>query len=134
MYDNATKDKFIELRAKGISYDKIAEQLNVSKGAVCKWALQFHSDIQRLRAIELQAIQDRVLSGYEQELTYLAEELRRVQAELRSRDYGYVDTPQLHWYQGSLFSRIDKKCASVDIPEPAKGDPSASEVTISDQK
>jgi hypothetical protein len=31
-YPNETKDKFIELRAKGISLGKIAEQLDISKG------------------------------------------------------------------------------------------------------
>lgn len=134
MHDNQTKDKFIELRAKGISLDKISEQLDVSKGAVYDWELRFKPQIQRLRAVELQAIQERVLSGYEQELTYLAEELKRVQAELRDRDYGYCNTEQLYWYQGALFSRIDKKCAPLDIPEPAREDAPISEATKSDQK
>ena len=58
--------------------------------------------IQQLRAVELQAIQERVLNSYEQDLTYMADELRRVQQILRERDYGYVDTQQLYWYQGAL--------------------------------
>jgi hypothetical protein len=116
MHTNETKDKFIELRAKGWSYGRIAEHLNISKGIAHTWAAQFSHDIQKLRAIELEAIQERVLTSYEQDLTYLAEELKRVQQVLRERDYGYIDTQQLYWYQGALMARIDKKCAPIEIP------------------
>jgi hypothetical protein len=116
MHTNEIKDKFIELRAKGWSYGRIAEELNISKGIAHTWAAQFSLEIQKLRAIELEAIQERVLASYEQDLTYLAEELKRVQLVLRERDYGYVDTQQLYWYQGALMARIDKKCAPIEIP------------------
>jgi hypothetical protein len=113
MYPNETKDKFIELRAKGWSYHRIADHLNISSSTAHHWAADFSDEIQKLRAIELEAIQERVLASYEQDLTYLAEELKRVQQVLRERDYGYVDTQQLYWYQGALMARIDKKCAPV---------------------
>ena len=122
MHLNETKDKFIELRAKGWSYGRIAEHLNISKGTAHTWAAQFSHDIQTRRAIELEAIQERVLTSYEQDLTYLAEELKRVQQVLRERDYGYVDTQQLYWYQGALMARIDKKRAPVEIPAAPEAD------------
>jgi hypothetical protein len=122
MHDNETKAKFIELRPKNWSYHRIADQLNISAGTAHTWAAEFSVEIQKLRAIEMEAIQERVLSSYEQDLTYLAEELKRVQQELRGRDYGYCDTQQLFWYQGALMARIDKKCAPIEIPAPAKAD------------
>jgi transposase len=132
MHTNETKEKFIELRAKGLSYDRIAEQLNISKGIAVAWATRFKARIERLRALELQAIQERVLASYEQDLTYLAEELKRVQQVLRERDYGFVDTQQLYWYQGALMARIDKKCAPVCTPDdPLDGDDE--KVTETDQ-
>ena len=120
MHTNETKDKFIELRAKGISLDDIATQLDISKGTAVAWSARFNARIQQLRAVELQAIQERVLNSYEQDLTYLADELKRVQQVLRERDYGYVDTQQLYWYQGALLARIDKKCAPIHIPDGAQ--------------
>lgn len=116
MHPHQTKDRFVELRAKGFSLDDIAQQLNVSKGIVVAWSARFNARIQWLRALELQAIQERVLSSYEQDLTWLAEELKRVQQILRERDYGYVDTQHLYWYQSSLMARIDKKCAPIRLP------------------
>ena len=79
-------------------------------------------EMQKLRAIELEAIQERVLASYEQDLSWLANELKRVQQVLRERDYGYVDTGQLYWYQGALMARIDKKCAPIEIPAPPDPD------------
>src|SRR4029450_387412 len=110
MHPNETKDQFIELRAKGWSYHRIAEHLNISKSTAHIWAGEFSAEIQKLRVIELEAIHERVLASYEQDLTYLADELKRVQQVLRGRDYGYVDTPQLYWYQGALMARIGKQC------------------------
>ena len=132
MHTNETKDKFIELRAKGWSYDRIAEQLDISKGIAVAWSTRFKARIQRLRAIELQAVQERVLASYEQDLTYLAEELKRVQQVLRERDYGYVDTQQLYWYQGALMARIDKKCAPIHTPDDAV-EPDDEKLTETDQ-
>jgi len=116
MHPNQTKDQFIELRAKGWSYHRIAEHLDISTSTAHIWATEFSIEIQKLRAIELEAIQERVLASYEQDLTYLADELKRVQQVLRERDYGYVDTQQLYWYQGALMARIEKKCAPIEIP------------------
>jgi transposase len=122
MYPHKTRDQFVELRAKGISLDDIAAQLNISKGIAVAWTASFDARIQRLRALELQAIQERVLSSYEQDLTWLAEELNRVQQILRERDYGYVDTQHLYWYQGALMARIDKKCAPIRLPDRVVGE------------
>ena len=132
MHTNETKDKFIELRAKGISLDDIATQLDISKGTAVAWSARFNTRIQQLRAVELQAIQERVLNSYEQDLTYMADELKRVQQILRERDYGYVDTQQLYWYQGALLARIDKKCAPIHIPDGAQ-DTGDEKLTETDQ-
>ena len=118
MHPNETKDEFIQLRAKGWSCHRIAEHLDISKSTAHLWGAEFADEIQTLRAIELEAIQERLLASYEQDLTYLADELKRVQQVLRQRDYGYVDTPQLYWYQGALMARIDKKCTLIEIPKP----------------
>jgi transposase len=132
MHPHQTKDQFVELRAKGISLDDIAAQLNISKGIAVDWSTRFDARIQQLRAVELQAIQERVLSSYEQDLTWLAEELKRVQQILRERDYGYVDTQHLYWYQGALMARIDKKCAPIRLPDRVVGEDDA-KLTETDQ-
>ena len=46
------KRQFVELRAKGCSYAKIADELGVSKGTLARWNAELESDIARLKAIE----------------------------------------------------------------------------------
>jgi transposase len=124
MIDNAAKDKIVALRAQGWSYERISKELGISPSTAYDWGAKLKNEIDKLRAIQLEAIQERVFGDYEQELTYIAEELKRVQAELRDRDYGYVNTEQLYWYQGALLSTIARKRAALQTPV---ADPQTSE-------
>src|SRR5688572_12755142 len=124
MHSTETRQKFIILRAKNRGLCGIAEELNISPGTAYTWDSLFQDEIAQLRAMEIEAIRESVLPNYQQELGYLADELKRVQAELRERDYGYVNTDQLYWYQGHLLSRIDKKCPPIPRPKPADPGPS----------
>lgn len=119
MLDNETKDQLILLRAKGWSYERIAKELGISASTAYDVARKLKPEIDKLRAIQLEAIQERVFAAYEEELTWLGEELKRVQAELRGRDYGYMESPQLYWYQSILMNKIEKKRADIKPPPPA---------------
>ena len=110
MHSTETHQKFIALRAKNRGLCAIAEEIGISSSTAYAWDSQFQDEIAELRAMEIEAIRERILPTYQQELSYLAEELKRVQTILRERDYGYVNTDQLYWYQSHLLSRIDKKC------------------------
>jgi hypothetical protein len=118
-----TTEQFIACRAKGWSYGRIAEHLGISKATAWDWAVRFKSHIDKFRAIELESIRERLLADYQAELSSLATELNRVQAELRDRDYGYVDTQQLFWYQNSLMARLDKKFPPITMPDPSPDTP-----------
>jgi hypothetical protein len=52
MYDVEMKNQFLELRAKGWSLSRIAEQLKVSQRTLVTWNRQEHEQIRTLRAIE----------------------------------------------------------------------------------
>jgi transcriptional regulator with XRE-family HTH domain len=51
--------KFIELRARGWSFDKIAIELQVSKPTLLKWERENESTLAEARALELQAVLER---------------------------------------------------------------------------
>lgn len=55
------KEQFIQLRAKGFSYDKIAEQLQVSKNTLLKWNGEFIEEIAEAEFHEF----DNLLNQYE---------------------------------------------------------------------
>jgi hypothetical protein len=50
MYDNDTKNQFIELRAKGWSLGRTSEQLKVSQRTLVDWNRQEREQIRTLRA------------------------------------------------------------------------------------
>lgn len=49
-------EKFIELRARGMSFDKIAHELQVSKPTLMEWERKYRGRVSEERALELQVI------------------------------------------------------------------------------
>src|SRR5690349_18534300 len=50
------KKRFIELRAKGLSYDKISKELEISKPTLIKWNDELKNEIANLRYFEFESI------------------------------------------------------------------------------
>ena len=49
-------EKFIELRAQGLSYDRIAEETGTSKPTLLKWSSQYGRELEQAQYFELQAL------------------------------------------------------------------------------
>lgn len=47
-------EKFIELRAKGYSFDRIAEEINTSKPTLLKWSSEYNKELEEQQYFELQ--------------------------------------------------------------------------------
>ena len=45
MKDNSIKEKFVLLRAEGLSFDKIAKKIKVSKPTLIEWQKDFRDEI-----------------------------------------------------------------------------------------
>lgn len=95
MKNQETKERFIELRAKGLSYAKIAEELHTSKQTLIDWGAEFKEEIANLRAVSLEALQEQFLLSKEKRLEAFGGLLQRIGAELQARDLGDVETPKL---------------------------------------
>jgi hypothetical protein len=121
MHNQDTINQFIELRARNISIRTIADQIGVHRNTLLEWQYKYAEEVDNLRAVELEAIQERVLPKYEEQLTELMEDYKRVTEELRSRDYGWESSNFLASRQLALLSRIDKMRALPRItpPKPA---------------
>jgi len=115
MYDTDTKSQFLELRAKGWSLSRIAEQLKVSQRTLVDWNRQEHEQIRTLRAIEWEALQEKLLATREQELARLKHELDRLEAELAKRTVEYVSTENLYRLSALVRAELRKVC-QVPLP------------------
>ena len=52
------KHRFVVMRAKGYSYARIARELGVSKGTLASWNAELEAEVARVRAMELEALQE----------------------------------------------------------------------------
>jgi IS30 family transposase len=90
-----TKEKFIDLRAQGYSYDKIAKQLNKAKQTLIEWNKDLQGVIAERRAYELEALYEAYKITKEGRLRNLGETLNRLRDEIARRDLSEVPTEKL---------------------------------------
>ena len=107
MKDQETQQKFVELRAQGRSFARIAEELQVSRRTLIEWSRKFQFEIQNQRAIELEALRESYLAGCEEQVRQLGERLREVEAELATRQVAELSTPRLFTLAGSLRRQLE---------------------------
>lgn len=95
MKDIKTKERFIELRGCGISYEKIAEELCVSKQTLINWSKELSNDIANFKAIHLEALLEKHLVAKSHRVKLFGENLLRLSAELESRDLKTISTEKV---------------------------------------
>lgn len=89
------KEQFIELRAKGWSFDKIAKKLGKSKQALIDWGRELQEEIANLKALELEALYNKYHLHRESRLRAFGEMLQRLTRELNTRDLSEIQTDKL---------------------------------------
>lgn len=129
MKDNKTKEKFIELRAKGLSYDSISKELYVGKATLVTWSKEFQFEIANLKSIELETLLDQHLLSKEKKLEMFKELLEKVKKNFLERDLSDLDTKELFdlilKLAGMLESEVvfkEKTVSSgLDFMQPTEG-------------
>jgi len=115
MHSTDTKSQFIELRAKGWSLTRIAARINVSPRTLVEWNRQSQAEIRLLRAVELEALQERILATHEQELTSLMQHLQRL--EVATLKLQFVDTKDLYRLSSLVRAEIRKLRLEPELVE-----------------
>ncbi len=123
MHSHDTQQKFIELRAHGMSFTRIASELSVAKSTLTEWSRKFRFEIQNRRALELDDLHCRVLGTVQTRVNALCEKLSRVEAELRQRDLAKVSTPQLFSMANALRRQLEREAGIVRLATPVKDIP-----------
>lgn len=90
-----TKEKFIELRAKGWSFDKIAKELGKAKQTLIDWSKELQDEIANRKALELEALYETYYLLKENRLQTFGGLLNKIKDEVLSRDISDVPTDKL---------------------------------------
>ncbi len=87
--------KFIELRAKGNSFEKIAKEIKVSKPTLLKWDKEFRAQVIKLRFLHFESLAEQYSLMKKQRLEDLGELYQKLKRELGKRDLSKVATEKL---------------------------------------
>jgi transposase-like protein len=95
MESTELKERFIELRAKGYSFDKIAQELGKAKQTLIDWSKELQDEIANLKALELEALYEKFYLLKEHRLQTFGGILAKLKTEVESRDLSEVPTEKL---------------------------------------
>jgi len=90
-----TKERFIELRAKGWSFDRIAKELGRAKQTLIDWSKELQEEIANRKALELEALYETYYLQRESRLQMFGVMLTKIKKEVESRDLSDVPTDKL---------------------------------------
>lgn len=108
-----TKQRFIELRAKGYSFDKIAKELGKAKQTLIDWSKEMEEEIANLKALELETLYESHYLIKEARLQSLGDIANKLRAEIDSRDLSEMPTDKLL----ELYLKYNSKIAE-EVVEP----------------
>jgi transposase len=91
----AIKERFVELRAEGLSYADIASKLNVSKTSLIAWGKALQKEIANARTLRLDALFEKYAVAKAKRIEILGKRLDAILAELDRRDLTTVKTEAL---------------------------------------
>ncbi len=126
MYDTEIRTAFIELRAKGWSIKRIAIRLKVAPRTLVDWHRQDQDTIRTLRALELEALQEKILATREQELQMLKSNLDTIHEQIALKDHRYTSLENLYRLASLVRAEIRKVCQTPEFWDPTFTDAPAS--------
>ncbi|HLD51000.1 hypothetical protein A3K34_02300 [candidate division WWE3 bacterium RIFOXYC1_FULL_40_10] len=100
------KQKFVELRAKGNSFQKIADELGVTKQTLINWSKDLQTDIRNMKALELDSLLTKYKMTQECQIELYGELLEKITAEVKSRSLQDLSTDKLFSAYFKLFENI----------------------------
>jgi transposase len=123
MTDLETQQRFILLRSEGWSFARIAAELKISKPTLINWSRKFQYQIQNLRAIALEELQEKWLASHSNRIAALGERLRKIEDELQKRDLSSVSTSGLYALAYSLRRQLQREIGPMQFSNSIKDIP-----------
>ena len=95
MEPTTKKEQFIEFRAKGWSFDKIAKKLKKSKPTLIAWSRELQEEIANFKALELEALYEKYFLLKQSRIKFFGDTLKKIKRELDTRNLKNIPTDKL---------------------------------------
>ena len=128
------KTKFLELRARGLSYGQIAETIGVSKPTLIQWGKSMAEEIADLQAAERELVREKLLGNFEQWLGRQVHHFNRLDEEFGRREFKYSPTESVFRMMMASRKVLDRYFFDDDKPSRRGARTSSSATTQATQE
>jgi orotate phosphoribosyltransferase-like protein len=108
------KEKFIQLRAKGFSFDKIANEISTSKPTLLKWSEEFEDEVANLAYLETESLIEQYQLAKLRKIEAFSLVLYKALEEFKRRDFSEVATKDLLPIISSLESKLKIELTPIE--------------------
>ena len=105
---NKQQREFILLRADGISFDKIATQLKVSKASLIQWSKLFEDEIKEIQFEAFIKIKEHYIFTTQSRYKKLLEQLTIIDEGIKSADLSKATIKDLFTIKNDILMQLDK--------------------------
>ena len=112
-------DRFIELRAQGWSFNRIADEIGVSRCTLIAWSRKHQHRLRNLQAVETEALAEQCKVSARHSMQALAASLRRLEDELAGRDLHDIPTARLVLLIAALRTQVARLSGPLHLSESA---------------
>jgi transposase len=115
MHSHEKRRRFIQLRGQGLSYRKIAKELNISMSTVTRWSLNFDVHINNAQIVEFEGLLEEYLMTRQHRTKALATQLNNVTQALVECDFNKQPPLRLMEMQTRLTNEIKEITPKIEF-------------------
>lgn len=116
MKDQETKNRFIQLRAEGQSYSKIAGVLNISKSTCTAWEKELNTQISEFKREQLKDLYDTYYMTKEARIKQLGQTLAKIEEALADIDFTMIPPEKLLDYKLKYMETLKAEYTGLTEP------------------
>jgi transposase len=113
-YSQELKDRFVQMRAAGATFEKISAALDVSKPTLVKWWHAYKKIIAGIEYVNAQALLEKYRLNRQAQLEEIVEELARIKAEIRLRDVSKINISILLELEKNREEKFAARMAEIE--------------------
>ncbi|HRP01651.1 MAG TPA: helix-turn-helix domain-containing protein [Candidatus Kapabacteria bacterium] len=106
MIENEVKLEFVKLRASGLSYEKISQELKISKSTLIKWSKELSKEIANLKFFEMENLIRLHQLSFQEKATALLSKIKDVYSEIEVRPLQEMTVKELIEFHTFLRNEV----------------------------
>ncbi len=114
-YPKETKDKFIELRAKGVSLANTAKELNIAQNTALNWNKEYIEEIDAAKAFEIEEMREKYRITTKKRIEIYGERLKAILDELAKRDLSNIPTNKLFEMMLKCEKALEEEIPNIEF-------------------